>query len=198
MLRIGLTGGIGSGKSTVAQIFKILGVPVYDADTASKLLMNESEEIKRKLIREFGEETYLDGTLNRKYLSAAVFNNPEKLAALNSIVHPATIRHAAEWMKQQNATYLIKEAALIFESGSNKDLDFVIGVYAPLELRILRTMSRDEISREQVLARIKNQMDEDEKMALCDFIIQNDEEHSLLEKALLLHKRFIELSNKVV
>ena len=194
MLRVGLTGGIGSGKTTVARIFQVLGVPVYDADKASKKLMNEDAQMKRDLIIAFGEETYKDGILDRKYLAERVFNNPEKLALLNSIVHPKTIRHASEWMKKQEAPYIIKEAALIFESGSDKDLDYVIGVYSPLELRISRTMARDSVSRAQVLSRIENQMDEDQKMALCDFIIQNDPEHSILEQVLELHHQLLELA----
>ena len=194
MLRIGLTGGIGSGKSTVAKIFTVLGIPVYDADSASKMLMNEDADMKADLIRAFGNETYKDGQLNRPFLSAAVFNNPEKLALLNSIVHPATIRHAGQWMQNQNAPYLIKEAALIFETGSDKDLDYVIGVYAPLDLRIQRTMARDSVSAEMVQARMNNQMNEGDKMALCDFIIKNDEEHSLLEQVLALHEKLIQLS----
>ena len=194
MLRIGLTGGIGSGKSTVAKIFNVLGIPVYDADAASKRLMNEDKEIKEKLLREFGEGTYLNGILDRKFLSEAVFKNGEKLALLNSIVHPPTIRHAAEWMENQKAPYVIKEAALIFESGSNKDLDYVIGVDAPLNLRIQRTMARDNVSVEKVQARINNQMNEEEKMNLCDFIIKNDEKHSVLEQVLILHEKLILLS----
>lgn len=194
MLRVGLTGGIGSGKSTVAKIFKVLGIPVYDADKVSKKLMNEDQDMKMKLIRAFGKETYKEGILDRKFLSVAVFNDPEKLSLLNSIVHPATIRNASEWMKKQHAPYLIKEAALIFESGSNKDLDYVIGVQSPLELRVSRTIARDSVSREQVLSRIQNQMNEEEKMALCDFIIQNDKEHSILEQVLELHEKLVALS----
>lgn len=194
MLRIGLTGGIGSGKSTVARIFKVLGIPVYDADTASKKLMNEDAEMKKNLIRAFGDETYMDGQLDRSFLSAAVFNHPEKLALLNSIVHPATISHATLWMQSQEAPYVIKEAALIFESGSNKNLDYVIGVHAPLDLRIHRTMARDNTSAEKVQARMNNQMNEEDKMALCDFIIKNDEEHFLMEQVLGLHEKIIQLS----
>ena len=194
MLRIGLTGGIGSGKSTVARIFNVLGIPVYDADTASKKLMNEDEKMKKDLVRAFGNETYKDGKLNRPFLSAAVFNNPEKLALLNSIVHPATIKDASQWMQNQDAPYLIKEAALIFESGSNKNLDYVIGVQAPLDLRVKRTMARDNVSAEKVQARMNNQMHEEDKMALCDFIIKNDEKHSLLEQVLMLHEKLIKLS----
>lgn len=195
MLRVGLTGGIGSGKTTVARVFQVLGVPVYDADKASKKLMNEDAQMKMDLISAFGEETYKEGVLDRKYLAETVFNDPEKLVLLNSIVHPATIHHASEWMKKQEAPYIIKEAALIFESGSNKDLDYVIGVYSPLELRISRTMARDSISREQVFSRIQNQMNEESKMALCDFIIQNDPNHSIVEQVLELHHQLLELAN---
>ena len=194
MLRIGLTGGIGSGKSTVARIFNVLGIPVFDADSASKKLMNEDADMKKDLISAFGNDTYKNGQLNRGFLSAAVFNHPEKLALLNSIVHPATIRHASQWMEKQNAPYIIKEAALIFESGSNKNLDYVIGVQAPLDVRIQRTMARDNVPAEKVLARIKNQMNEEDKMALCDFVIKNDEEHSLLEQVISLHKKLLQLS----
>ena len=140
MLKIGLTGGIGSGKSTVAKVFEVLGIPVYYADEAAKRLMNEDENLKEKLQQQFGKQTYVDGKLNRGYLSSLVFNDPEKLAILNSIVHPATIEDAAKWMTQQKTPYVIKEAALIFESGSQKDLDKVIGVFAPAPLRILRVI----------------------------------------------------------
>ena len=194
MLRVGLTGGIGSGKTTVAKIFQVLGIPVYDADKVSKKLMNEDPQMKKDLVSAFGEETYKEGILDRKFLAEKVFNDPEKLSLLNSIVHPATINHASEWMKKQDAPYIIKEAALIFESGSDKDLDYVIGVYSPLELRISRTMARDSVSRAQVLSRIQNQMDEDKKMALCHFIIQNDPDHSILQQVLDLHQKLLALS----
>lgn len=196
MLRIGLTGGIGSGKSTVARIFIVLGIPVYNADDAAKRLMTEDEELKNKIINLFGEESYTKGVLNRKYLSSLVFNDKEKLKLLNSLVHPATIKDAIEWMKKQNAPYTIKEAALIFESGFNKLLDFVIGVKAPLSLRIERTMQRDKVTTAQVEARIKLQMAEEEKMNLCDFIIVNDEEQMLIPQVLALHKKFLVTGQK--
>ena len=118
MLKIGITGGIGSGKSTVAKIFEVLGVPVYYADAAARRLMNEDDEIRQNLIKHFGPDSYKDGKLNRSYVSSIVFNNKEKLELLNQLTHPATIRDANEWMQKQNAPYTLKEAALIFESGS--------------------------------------------------------------------------------
>ena len=191
MLRIGLTGGIGSGKSTVARIFEVLGIPVYDADSASKRLMTESEELKNKIMNSFGKEAYQNGELNRKYLAEEVFNNGSKMALLNSFVHPATIKDAGEWMEKQKAPYLIKEAALIFESGSQKYLDYVIGVKASLPLRLQRTMERDNVTAGQVKARMGKQMDEEIKMRLCDYVIVNDEQHLLIPQVLELHEKFL-------
>ena len=194
MLRIGLTGGIGSGKSTVAHIFNVLGIPVYSADDASKRLMAEDQELKKNIINSFGKESYTDGELNRKYLSDQVFNDSKKIELLNSLVHPATLKDAVQWMQKQNAPYVIKEAALIFESGFNKLLDFVIGVKSPLSLRIKRVMERDNVTSDQVEARIKLQMDEEEKINLCDFIIVNDEKQMLIPQVLLLHEKFLNRS----
>lgn len=190
MLRIGLTGGIGSGKTTVARIFEALGIPVYNADDASKRLMAEDEDLKKKIENSFGKESYSGNKLNRKYLAEQVFNDPEKLSLLNSLVHPATIEDAAKWMKAQNAPYLIKEAALIFESGAKKYLDFVIGVKAPLALRMQRTMQRDKVSADEVKARIDRQMDEEMKLRLCDYVIVNDEQQLLIPQVLSLHEKF--------
>jgi dephospho-CoA kinase len=191
MLRIGLTGGIGSGKSTVARIFEVLGIPVYTADTASKRLMQENKELVAKIKNAFGEQAYKDGILDRKYLSGTVFANSEKLNLLNSLVHPATIKDAAEWMSKQSSPYSIKEAALIFESGSEKDLDYVIGVQAPLSLRLQRTIDRDHITIEQVKARMNHQMDEDKKMRLCNYVIVNNEQELLIPQVLELHGKLI-------
>ena len=190
MLKVGITGGIGSGKSTVSKIFEVLGIPVYYADDASKRLMNEDEGLKEKLISIFGSGTYVDGKLNRIYLSSIVFNNPEKLAVLNSIVHPATIKDAADWMQRQTAPYAIKEAALIFESGSQEHLDKVIGVYAPAAVRIHRVMQRDNVTREEVQSRMNKQLGEEIKMKLCDYVITNDEQELLIPQVIELHKKF--------
>src|SRR6185312_6482878 len=191
MLRIGITGGIGSGKSTVADIFNVLGIPVYSSDDASKRLMVEDKDLKKNIIESFGEESYVNGILNRKYLAAQVFNDSQKIALLNSFVHPATINDARRWTEKQNTAYTIKEAALIFESGSDEFLDYVIGVKSPADLRVTRAMTRDNVTREQVEARMKLQMDEDEKMKRCDFIIINDEQQMLIPQVLLLHERFL-------
>jgi dephospho-CoA kinase len=190
MIRVGLTGGIGSGKSTVARIFEVLGIPVYYADDAARQIMNTDEELKAALIQNFGEQTYQNGTLNRAYLASVVFADKEKLALLNSLTHPATIRDADQWMQKQTSAYTIKEAALLFESHANEHLDYIIGVYAPEELRIKRVMERDNVTREEVLKRIRRQMDEDAKMKLCDSIIVNDELQMVIPQVIALHKKF--------
>jgi len=191
MLRIGLTGGIGSGKSTVAKIFETLGIPVYYADDASKRLLNENDVLKKEIEKHFGKETYQNGELNRKHLSSLVFNNAEKLALLNSIVHPATIKDAEDWMQKQAAPYAIKEAALIFESGSQEHLDKVIGVYAPVTIRINRVMQRDKVSREEVVSRMNKQINEEIKMRLCDYVITNDEQQLVIPQVLDIHEKLL-------
>jgi dephospho-CoA kinase len=193
MISIGLTGGIGSGKTTVAKIFELLGIPVYYADDAAKRIMNEDEELKTAIQNRFGKEAYDNGQLNRAYLSAKVFTDPFQLELLNSLVHPATIRDAAKWMTQQKTPYAIKEAALIFESGSAELLDYVIGVYAPSQLRIKRTMERNHMDYDEVKQRMNKQLDENMKMKLCDFVIYNDEEHLLIPQVIELHQRLLSL-----
>ena len=193
MIKIGLTGGIGSGKSTVAKLFEVLGAPVYYADDAAKRLMNEDEILKQQVQKEFGKEAYTNGSLNRKYISDIVFANPEKLDLLNSIVHPATLKDAEEWMNKQTTPYAIKEAALIFESGAQEQLDYVIGVSAPTPLRIQRTMQRDNITREEVIARMNKQIDETIKMRLCDFVITNDEQQLVIAQVMALHNHITQL-----
>lgn len=190
MIRVGLTGGIGSGKSTVAKIFETLGIPVYYADEAARELMNTDADLMARITTHFGEAAYSNGKLDRRYMASIVFNSKEKLDLLNSLTHPATILDAERWMKQQTTPYIIKEAALLFESGANKYLDHVIGVYAPLPLRLKRVMERDGVSSEEVMKRISRQMGEEEKMKRCDFIIRNDEEHLVIPQAMALHEKF--------
>lgn len=194
MLKIGITGGIGSGKTTVAKVFEVLGIPVYYADAAAKRLMQEDGDLQQKIIEEFGNEVYTDGYLNKETLAKIVFNNPKHLSTLNALVHPVTLKDAAEWMEKQNAPYTLKEAALIFESGSQENLDYIIGVNTPTPLRIQRTMQRDTITRDEVMARMDKQMDEDIKMRLCNFIINNDEQEMLIPQVLALHKTILSLT----
>ena len=188
ILKVGITGGIGSGKSTVAKIFNVLGIPIYNADDAAKRLMNDDPEIITNLQNLFGAGTYNNGQLNRKYLSNIVFNNIEKLELLNSVVHPATIKDANEWMARQTSPYAIKEAALIFESGAQQQLDCVIGVSSPLSFRIQRVMKRDNITREEIKARMEKQMDETQKMDLCDYVVINNDELLIIPQVIKIHE----------
>ncbi len=193
MLKIGLTGGIGSGKTTVAKVLEVLGVPVYYADDAAKQLMNTNEALKQQLIAHFGKETYFEnGELNRKHVAAIVFNNKEKLALLNSLVHPATIADAQQWFGTQTAPYAVKEAALLFESGTAEGLDYIIGVTAPLTIRLKRVMDRDHVPAEEVKRRMANQIDEQLKMKLCDFILHNNEQQLLLPQVTALHEQLLQ------
>lgn len=192
MKKIGITGGIGSGKSTVCKVFEVLGIPVYYADAEAKRLMQHDRLLRISIREHFGHETYdSNGKLNKAFLAGQVFNNKEKLALLNSLVHPVTIRDAEKWAKSQDAPYVIKEAALIFESEAFHHVDKVIGVSAPESLRIKRTMDRDHVSREDVLKRMENQMDETMKMKMCDYIIYNDEQQAVIPQVLKLHETFL-------
>lgn len=196
MIKCGLTGGIGSGKSVVANIFEVLGIAVYNSDDAAKRLMNHDAGLRKEIIRHFGKEAYTGEELNRSYISKIVFENKQKLELLNSLVHPVTIRDGERWMKEQKGAYAIKEAALIFESGTNGLLDYVIGVRASEALRIERVMKRDHVTRQQVLNRMKTQMDDDRKISLCDFVIHNDEQHAVLPQVLRLHESLSRLAGK--
>lgn len=188
MYRVGLTGGIGSGKSTVARILETLGIPVYYADDAAKTIMNTDEGLKQQLISHFGEDCYVNGQLDRKYLAGIVFNDPEKLNLLNSLIHPVTIRHSEEWYKRQTTAYAVREAALLFESGASGNLDFIIGVYAPKHIRLQRVMQRDGLSADEIRKRMDRQINEEMKMKLCDAVIRNDEQQLLIPQVVELHR----------
>jgi len=192
MLKIGITGGIGAGKSTVAGIFKVLGVPVFDADVTAKNILNTDPLLREQIAATFGSETYKNGLLDKKYLATLVFNNPDQLAKLNALVHPPTIVAADKWASSfADRPYIIKEAALLFEAGTNVGLDYIIGVTAPVELRIKRVMARDQVSREEVLNRMQHQLDDTEKMKRCNFVIDNNEASLVIPQVLALHARFI-------
>ena len=196
VLRVGLTGGIGSGKSTVAQIFEVLGIPVYYADIAAKKIMNEDEGLRSAITKIFGEQAYTNDILDRKYISSIVFSDPAKLQQLNSLVHPATKKDGQTWMQKQTSPYAIHEAALIFEAKVSDRLDHVIGVSSPIELRIKRAIERDKVSREEVLKRMDQQLDEELKMSKCEFVLINDEQQLLIPQVLELHEKLIRLSKQ--
>lgn len=193
-LLVGITGGIGSGKSTVCKLFSLLGVPIYTADERAKWLMNHDSQVKEKILASFGAESYSpNGALNRGYLAETVFSNPEKIAVLNALVHPAVGKDFAEWVSQQKAPYLLKEAALLFETGAAKELDFVINVSSPLRVRMARVLLRDpQRTEEQVNQIINQQLPDEEKNELADFSIKNTDNKLLLPQVIALHEQLLQ------
>ena len=173
MILVGLTGGIGSGKTTVAKLFMELGVPVYFADQHAKRLMNTSKSLKRKLIYEFGSKAFIKGKLNRPYLAEVVFNNKAKLAAINAIVHPSVSNSFKRWASKQQSNYVIQENAILFETNSYKKFNFTILITAPFDERIRRVIERDTATRQEVISRMKNQLPDEEKVRKADFVINN-------------------------
>lgn len=192
MLKIGLTGNMGSGKTTVSKVFELLGVPVFYADDAAKNVMVTDDVLMGQIKSEFGELAYFDdGKLNRKHIADIVFNNAEELTKLNALVHPAVFRAFDLWLKScSDVPYIIKEAALLFESDSYKLCDRTVTVQAPLETRISRVMQRDGLTREQVERRNSNQFSEEKKTQLADYIIVNDENQLVIPRVLDLHRLF--------
>ncbi|MEM9391287.1 MAG: dephospho-CoA kinase [Bacteroidota bacterium] len=191
-LQIGVTGGIGSGKSLVCNIFAVLGIPIYNADSRARWLMNNQQELKESIIEHFGQGAYdPGGALSRDYIARLVFNDPEELKKLNSLVHPAVGKDYAQWFPNQKADYTIKEAALMFESGSYKGLDYVINVSAPVEKRVLRVLKRDTFrSENEVRAIIEKQLPEFERIEKSDFVITNDDQQMIIPQILGLNQRF--------
>jgi len=194
MLKVGITGGIGSGKSLVSGIFKLLNVPVYNSDIRAKQIMNESQDVRTQMIDVFGNEAYdQDGNLNRTHIASRVFSDKEMLSKLNAIVHPAVGIDFSNWCRDYaDQPYILKEAALIFEAGINTSLDKVILVFASEELRISRVMSRDGVDEASVRSRIENQWTDRKKAPLADYIIINDGDHSLLDQTLEIHNLLID------
>lgn len=193
MQKIGVTGCIGSGKTMVCKIFEELGIPVYNADERAKHLMTNNLQIISKVKALFGNESYnLNGELNRPHIASLAFNNKMLLDELNKTVHPTVFADFDQWVfAHKNYAYIIKEAALMFETDSYKGLDKFIVVTAPLPLRIIRTIQRDKISEEQVMLRMNNQMSQEEKLTKANFEIMNDEQHSLIAQVVALHQQFI-------
>jgi len=193
-LKVGITGGIGSGKTTICQAFKVLGVPVFDADHETKILMQTDPVLVEGIKKLFGEQVYNEqGVLDRAYLASLVFKDESLLQKLNNLVHPVAIQAALDWAESHDAAYTLKEAALLFESGSYKHNDINILVTAPEEVRIHRVMQRDKVSREQVMDRISKQMPEEKKLQLADFVIDNSGQVAVIPQVLALHERFMGL-----
>ena len=190
MLKIGITGGIGSGKSTVCRVFFAFGIPVFEADRIAKDLMNTNEEIYEKLVNLFGATVYLtDHTVDRKHLARIVFNNPSLLAQLNEIVHPVVRKTFFDWCEKQQSTYIIHEAAILFESGFYKMMDKTITVVTSENERIQRVIKRDGITLELVKERIKNQWSDEERIKLADFVIGNNDDQLIIPQIIEIDKK---------
>ena len=191
MKKIGITGGIGSGKTYVASVFQSLGIPIFNADIQAKKIMTSSGKLIKLVKEEFGNEIYKDSDLNKEKLASIVFSNSDKLQKLNSLVHPIVKEEFNNWCKKQTSPYVIKEAAILFESNSHIGLDAVICVSAPLDLRMRRLLNRDDYSKKEIKKRIENQISQEEKEKLSDYIIVNDEKDLLLPKIIKFHKELL-------
>ncbi|WP_338730860.1 dephospho-CoA kinase [Mangrovimonas cancribranchiae] len=194
MIIVGITGGIGSGKTTVAKIFQEkYGIPVYIADDEAKRLMNDSKIIKQELIALFGEKAYKEGQLNKAYLSQEIFNDKSKLKKMNAIVHPRVAQHFKNWVDKQQAPYVLKEAAILFESGSYKQCDYVITVTAPLSMRVERVLKRDNTTKEKVQSIVENQWSDEKKIKLSNFVIVNKAFEKTREQVHETHSKILNL-----
>jgi dephospho-CoA kinase len=189
MFKVGLTGGIGSGKSKVAELLSNRGVAVYDSDSRAKALMANDEALRAELVEAFGAECYTDVGLNRAWLAERVFNNEEELRRLNAIVHPAVMSDFAEWAENQECDYVVMESAILLEAGLESHVDVVVAVMAPKELRLQRAMQRDGATEEQIEERMRNQMSDDERTERAKYAIVNIDLEELEEDVEQLHRR---------
>jgi dephospho-CoA kinase len=189
-LTVGITGGIGSGKTTVCHVFELLGTPVFEADNVAKKLLNTDEIIKSELVHLFGPDIFNpDGTLNRKKLAGIIFNNPIQLTKMNQLVHPAVRKEFSKWTQQnEDFPYIIHEAAILFESGFYRMMDFTILVSAPEEERIKRVMKRERVSKKEVMERIKHQFSDEKKQKMATFVLENDNKHLLIPEIIKIDK----------
>lgn len=179
---VALTGGIGSGKSTVAKMFKAWDVPVYNSDKQAKRLLNNSKKLRKRIISLLGDEAYKDKKLNKSFVASQIFENKKLLQKMNNIVHPAVRKHFLKWVKKQEAHYVIQETAIVFENGSQHNYDVIILVTAPQDVRVQRVIERDGTKEKQVLARMKNQWNDEEKIPLSDFVIHNTDLEKTADK----------------
>ena len=192
---VGLTGGIGSGKTTIANLFALhFSIPIYIADTKAKELVANNKQLQQEIVTLLGEEAFVEGRYNTSFVAQEVFSNKKKLDKLNAIIHPYVQQDFLQWKQSQQAPYVIKEAAILFESGSYRDCDFIIMVTAPLEERIKRVMLRDKIDRETVEKRIKNQWNDEKKIELSTFVIENREIDKNLDKIEIIHSKIVKMT----
>lgn len=192
MIKVGVTGGIGSGKSTVCKVFELLGVPVYYADAESQILLQTNQEIQLAIIKLFGNDILsLEGVIDRKKIADVVFNDSQKLKNLNAIMHPAVFNHFENWVKKQVSPYVIKEAAILFESGADKQLNKIITVTCPMNIRIDRVVKRDRITYQSVEQRILNQWSDEEKVKHSQFVINNDEHNLIIPQILSINHQLL-------
>ncbi|HFS68049.1 MAG TPA: dephospho-CoA kinase [Flavobacteriia bacterium] len=191
MLTVGLTGGIGSGKTTVAKMFEDLGIPVYYADDEGKKLMYKSKYIKRKLTEKFGNKVYENEQLNRPYLANIIFNDKNALKYVSKIVHPRVAQHFKRWLKKQNTPYAIQENAILFENDTAKNFDKIILVTAPIDTKIDRVIKRDNTSKEQVLSRMNNQLSDNDKISKSDFTINNTDKIKTQDQVKKIHQQIL-------
>lgn len=190
---VGITGGIGSGKTRIVELFESLGVPCYIADRKAKRLMNEDADVKKAIIGLFGNEAYASGILDRTLLGNIVFTQPQKLNALNAIVHPAVAKDFKNWVHNQHYPYVIKEVAILFETGGYKQVDKTLLITAPKETRIARVMKRDASSKKSIIDRMQNQWSDDKKIPLADFVIENSVWEQTKKEVKQLHQQFLNL-----
>ena len=194
---VGLTGGIGSGKTTIANLFALhFSIPIYIADTKAKELVANNKQLQQEIVTLLGEEAFVEGRYNTSFVAQEVFSNKEKLDKLNAIIHPYVQQDFLQWKQSQQAPYVIKEAAILFGSGSYRDCDFIIMVTAPLEERIKRVMLRDKIDRETVEKRIKNQWNDEKKIELSTFVIENREIDKNLDKIEIIHSKIVKMTTE--
>lgn len=190
-MKLGITGGIGSGKTSVCRVFNTLGIPVFSADPEAKQIMEEDDGIRRRLNSIAGKDLYISGSLDRAELAALIFNNQILLEKVNTLVHPIVLDHFKKWDREQTSPYVIMEAAILFESGASKLVDKIAVVVAPIEERVNRVIHRNRLSREQVIERMRNQMDDETRIKLSDYVVFNSENDMIIPAILKIHEEIL-------
>jgi dephospho-CoA kinase len=196
ILKLGITGGIGSGKTTVCKVFSVLGIPVFSADEEAKRILDNEREIQKKISEAAGKDLYISGSLDRKELARLIFNNRDLLEKVNGIIHPAVFEYFGDWVQMQDSPYVIMEAAILFESGAARMMDKIVTVVTPVEERIERLLRGNKFTREQITERIRNQIDDGERISQSDFVIFNSENDMIIPAVLGVHNEMLRLYNK--